>query len=108
MQVGKQLKEAGWLPDVLVCSNSLRSRQTLDVMRQELPELEDVDAHFLGSLYSISQLDGQTRTHLEEVVAAEASTTHACVLCLGHNKGWEEAASSFAVSAKFIMRAKFM
>jgi len=23
---------------------------------------------------------------------------HDCVLCLGHNKGWEEAATSFAVS----------
>lgn len=98
LQVGRQLRDVGWLPDVLVCSNSLRSRQTLEMMREELPELENADAHFLGSLYSISQLDGETRNHLQEVVATEASGIHTCVLCLGHNKGWSEAASSFVVS----------
>lgn len=44
-------------------------------------------------------LDGQTRAHLSDIVAAEAAPEHSCCLCLGHNKGWEEAASSFAVSA---------
>ena len=86
---------------MLICSNSARSRQTLEEMRRGLPELEDADSHFLGSLYTISQLDGQTRAHLQEVVAAEAADTHACVLCLGHNKGWEEAASSFTVRWSF-------
>ena len=40
---------------------------------------------------------------LQALVAAEAgyapsssSSSHHCVLCLGHNRGWEEAASSFA------------
>jgi hypothetical protein len=47
-------------------------------------------------LYTISQLDGQTRAHLQEVVIAEATAAQKTVLCLGHNKGWEEAASSYA------------
>jgi len=90
------MKEGGWVPDVVVCSNALRTRQTLEAMREEMPELEDADAHFLGSLYTISQLDGQTRAHIETIVETEAQSHHGCVLCLGHNKGWEEAASSFA------------
>lgn len=89
------MREGGWIPDVVICSNALRSKQTLEAMGEELPELEDADAHFLGSLYTISQLDGQTRAHLQTIVETEARSQHACVLCLGHNKGWEEAASSF-------------
>lgn len=95
-QVARQLGAAGWVPQVIVCSNAQRTRQTLDVMQQVLPELAEADAHFLGSLYTTAALDGQTRAHLAEIVAAEAGPSHTCCLCLGHNKGWEEAASSFA------------
>jgi phosphohistidine phosphatase SixA len=98
-QVAEQLRAAGWLPQVVVCSNAQRTRQTLDQMQKAVPELADSDAHFLGSLYTTAALDGQTRGHLAEIVAAEAAQAHTCCLCLGHNKGWEEAASSFAVSA---------
>jgi hypothetical protein len=61
------------------------------------PVAGDADQHFLGSLYTMAALDGHTRDHLAEVVAAEAAAGHTTCLCLGHNKGWEEAASSFAV-----------
>lgn len=60
----------------------------------------EADQHFLGSLYTTAALDGQTRGHLSELVAAEAASSHSCCLCLGHNKGWEEAASSFAVGGQ--------
>ncbi len=65
LQVARQLRERGWIPDVVVCSNALRTRQTFDVMRDEIPELADADAHFLGSLYTVAALDGQTRAHLQ-------------------------------------------
>lgn len=52
-----------------------------------------------GSLYTTAALDGQTRGHLAAIVAAEAGPSHTCCLCLGHNKGWEEAASALAVRA---------
>ena len=99
LQVAQQLRDAGgpWVPQVVVCSNSLRTRQTLDVMQRVLPELADADAHFLGSLYTTAALDGQTRGHLSDTLAAVAAPAHACCLCIGHNRGWEEAASSFAV-----------
>ncbi|PSC74382.1 phosphoglycerate mutase [Micractinium conductrix] len=96
LQVAQQLQEAGWVPQVIVCSTAQRTRQTLDVMQQAMPELAQADAHFLGSLYTTAALDGQTRGHLAEIVASEAAAGHGCCLCLGHNKGWEEAASSFA------------
>ena len=49
---------------MVICSNALRTRQTYDVLRQELPELEDADSHFHGSLYTVAALDGQTRARL--------------------------------------------
>ncbi|KAL4522750.1 hypothetical protein Ndes2526A_g00898 [Nannochloris sp. 'desiccata'] len=94
--IADQIKAAGWLPDVFICSNAVRSRETFEAIREHLPETDYADIHFLGSLYTISQLDGQTRGHLQEVVIGEATASHNCVLCLGHNKGWQEAASSFA------------
>ncbi|KAI3425855.1 hypothetical protein D9Q98_007829 [Chlorella vulgaris] len=94
--VGEQLRATGWLPQVVICSNAQRTRQTLDVLQKTIPELGDADQHFLGSLYTTAALDGQTRGHLAELVAAEAAHFHDCCLCLGHNKGWEEAASAFA------------
>jgi len=96
LQIADQIKAAGWLPDVFICSNAVRSRETFEAIRDHHPETDYADIHFLGSLYTISQLDGQTRGHLQEIVVAEATARHNCVLCLGHNKGWEEAASSFA------------
>lgn len=95
-QVARQLAAEGWLPQVVVCSNAQRTRQTLDQMQTVLPELADADAHFLGSLYTTAALDGQTRAHLAAIVASEAGPSHTCCLCLGHNKGWEEAATIFA------------
>lgn len=50
-----------------------------------------VDAHYMGSLYTVAALDGQTKTHLEETIRSLASDAkHFCVMCVGHNKGWEE------------------
>ena len=83
--MAKQLRELGWVPDVVICSNALRTRQTYDVLRDEIPELADADAHFLGSLYTVAALDGQTRAHLQvtepcqgTVRAVWASTTGGC------------------------------
>lgn len=41
-----------------------RAVPAAQVMREVIPELEDADAHFLGSLYTVAALDGQTREHL--------------------------------------------
>lgn len=98
--IAKRLCELGWVPDLIIASNSKRTKQTLDTMAEAAAELSLVDAHYLGSLYTVAALDGQTKHHLEEVVRSMAcDAKNFCIMCVGHNKGWEEAASSFAKQA---------
>lgn len=73
-------------------------------LRYHLVQCRHAETHFRGSLYTIAALDGMTRKHLQNVIVdACRQSMHDCVLCLGHNKGWEEAATSFAV--RFTMQA---
>ncbi len=95
--IARSLKMLGYIPNLFLSSNSARSRQTHTLMIQAMPELEGADAHFFGSLYTESQLDGHTLPHLMELIRSLGDVSrHSCVLCLGHNKGWEEAASALA------------
>jgi phosphohistidine phosphatase len=95
-KLATKLAEVGWIPDLIIASNARRTRQTLDVMAAAVSKIGDVDAHFLGSLYTVAALDGQTRTYLDEVIRDLADDkTNYCVMCIGHNKGWEEAASVY-------------
>lgn len=100
-RVAEEMKSLGWIPNIVMSSNSVRSRQTFEVMKSVIEELSHADLHFLGSLYTESQLDGHTLPFLARILAVEASEDHECVLCLGHNKGWEEAASVLAVRCNF-------
>lgn len=121
--VAARLAALGWRPDLIVGSNSRRTVQTLDAMAQAHAEaFGSADAHLLGSLYTVAATDGQTRQKLSEVIAqvagdgeqkgvaagagagagAEAAAASSgasavtTVMAVGHNRGWEEAASSFA------------
>ena len=51
-QVALKLCELNWLPDLIIASNARRTRQTLDHMAEAVSRLGEVDAHFLGSLYT--------------------------------------------------------
>ncbi|KAJ9518852.1 hypothetical protein QJQ45_026099, partial [Haematococcus lacustris] len=87
----------GWRPDLILASNATRTRETLMTMMTASPALEQVDAHYYGSLYTVAALDGQTQQHLSEcLLEVVNSDKHSCVMCVGHNKGWEEAASSWS------------
>ncbi|CAK0787456.1 hypothetical protein CVIRNUC_010676 [Coccomyxa viridis] len=101
-EVAAKLAERGWLPDVIVSSDSTRTKQTLAMMAEAHPAFQEAATLFRGSLYTVAALDGQTRKHLQEVVTAEVDQRAEqvqCVLCLGHNKGMEEAATSLAGNA---------
>ncbi|KXZ51599.1 hypothetical protein GPECTOR_12g563 [Gonium pectorale] len=99
-EVAALLKERGWTPDLVLASNSRRTRQTLDTMSDVMDELGSVDAHYYGSLYTVAALDGQTREHIMEcLLEVVDDVRNRVVMCVGHNKGWEEAASQFAGSA---------
>eukprot|EP00208_Stichococcus_sp_RCC1054_P003306 CAMPEP_0206141382 /NCGR_PEP_ID=MMETSP1473-20131121/12728_1 /ASSEMBLY_ACC=CAM_ASM_001109 /TAXON_ID=1461547 /ORGANISM="Stichococcus sp, Strain RCC1054" /LENGTH=280 /DNA_ID=CAMNT_0053535931 /DNA_START=152 /DNA_END=994 /DNA_ORIENTATION=- len=96
-QVAKQMYDAGWEPDLIMCSDSVRTRETLEAMQAAYPALLEASAVFRGDLYTIAATDGQTRSHLSRLIVEETARMSACtVLCLGHNRGWEECASSFA------------
>jgi len=96
-RIAAKLAEAGWVPDLVLASNSKRTKQTLDNMAKSMTVLEEIDAHYYGSLYTVAALDGQTRQHLQEcLLEVVDDSKNLCVMLVGHNKGWEEAASSFA------------
>jgi len=95
-QVAEQLAARGWLPDLILCSDSTRTQQTLFAMQAAVGALQNVRTLMRSDLYTVAALDGHTRKHLEDLIAEETAAKHEhCVMCLGHNKGWEEAASSF-------------
>lgn len=64
-QVAQKLAERGWLPDLIMCSDSSRTRQTLTTMANAVATFGSVDTHFRGSLYTVAALDGQLRSHLQ-------------------------------------------
>lgn len=65
LQVAEKLAEKGWLPDLIVSSDSTRTKQTLDTMAEAHPAFSQADTLFRGSLYTVAALDGQTRKHLQ-------------------------------------------
>lgn len=125
-QLCRNLVEAGWAdPDVVLCSASTRSRETLNELTKVHAPISAAETHFLGSLYHFAAMDGVTADHLRETIVAKTKTTTTrvntltttsdekaadkaadnrsdgkrevrTVMCIGHNKGWEEAASDFA------------
>ena len=75
------LAARGWAPDLVISSDSERTRQTWALMRATFP---DAEAHFTNALY----LAGPREIYDEVQQRAAAGQT---VLVLGHNPGWEVA-----------------
>uniref|UniRef100_A0A061R5Z5 Phosphoglycerate mutase family protein n=1 Tax=Tetraselmis sp. GSL018 TaxID=582737 RepID=A0A061R5Z5_9CHLO len=56
-----------------------------------------VGVDFVQTFYTAAALDGHTRQELERAIEGlEHSEQLSTVMCMGHNKGWQEAATSFA------------
>jgi len=123
----RNLIDRGWAnPDLVLCSASQRSRETLRELAKVHHSIEDAETHFLGSLYHFAAMDGVTAEHLRETIVERAAEPELgevgvgdgdalaerrvpaivpgvpgreapvrTVMCIGHNKGWEEAASDF-------------
>lgn len=71
-RLGDWLRGKGWLPDMVLCSTALRTRETLDGLRLAAP------AQYLDALYH-----ADPETMLGALRDAEGET----VLMLGHNPG---------------------
>ena len=76
MQVAEKLAEKGWLPDLIVSSDSTRTKQTLDTMAEAHPAFSQADTLFRGSLYTVAALDGQTRKHLQVIPMSPVAEGH--------------------------------
>ena len=72
LALGDWMREKGWLPDTVLCSTAIRTRQTLEGLRMEAP------VQFLKALYH-AEAEDMHRT----LKAATAPT----VLMIGHNPG---------------------
>jgi phosphohistidine phosphatase SixA len=89
-RVAARLAELGWSPDVVLSSDSVRTRETWDAMAGELPPPADVQ--FRGSLYHAGA--GPLRPLLANL-ASDVGT----VLALGHNPGWEHVVATLTGEA---------
>ena len=95
--IASKLASEGWVPQLILCSDATRTVQTLSEMADAAPSLTgSAPVHFLGSLYTAPAMDGETVAEIRRRVVAAAADGLGCVLCIGHNKGWEEAAAFFS------------
>ena len=85
-RMGKHLLDCGWSPDMVISSDAQRTRETWAGMSEFFPRTA---VHFLNAFY----LAGITAIETEVGrLALDAQT----VLVLGHNPGWEDAASELS------------
>ncbi|XP_077217663.1 phosphoglycerate mutase family protein [Tasmannia lanceolata] len=94
--VSLKLQQMGWMPDLILSSDATRTRETLEIMQEHVLGFLEAEVHFIASFYSIAAMDGQTAEHLQQAICQYATNEMLTVMCMGHNRGWEEAASMFS------------
>ncbi|XVE87588.1 hypothetical protein DITRI_Ditri19aG0000200 [Diplodiscus trichospermus] len=93
--VSQKLQHMGWIPQLILSSDALRTRETLNIMQEQVPAFLGAEVHFISSFYSIAAMDGQTAEHLQRTICQYSRDEILTIMCMGHNRGWEEAASMF-------------
>ena len=58
---------------VCVCSDALRTKETLKLMQEEVQGFSKADVRFISSFYSIAAMDGQTAEHIQNVICRYSS-----------------------------------
>ncbi|TVU11180.1 hypothetical protein EJB05_44749 [Eragrostis curvula] len=96
ISVSDKLQQMGWIPELILCSDATRTKETLKILQEHVQGLSEAVVHFIPSFYSIAAMDGQTAEHLQKAICEYCSDDILTVMCMGHNKGWEEAASMFS------------
>ncbi|XP_062198714.1 uncharacterized protein At3g52155, chloroplastic-like [Phragmites australis] len=96
ISVSDKLQQMGWIPELILCSDATRTKETLKILQEHVQGLSEAVVHFIPSFYSIAAMDGQTAEHLQKAICEYSSDDILSVMCMGHNKGWEEAASMFS------------
>ncbi|XP_071713808.1 uncharacterized protein At3g52155, chloroplastic isoform X2 [Rutidosis leptorrhynchoides] len=96
IQVTYKLQQLGWIPQLILSSDAARTKQTLKIMQDQVRAFLEAEIHFISSFYSVASMDGQTADHLQQAICKYATDDIVTVMCMGHNRGWEEAASTFS------------
>ncbi|GLT64397.1 hypothetical protein SLA2020_368940 [Shorea laevis] len=91
--VSQKLQQLGWIPELILSSDAVRTRETLKIMQEQVRGFLEAEVHFISSFYSIAAMDGQTADHLQHVICKHSKDEILTAMCMGHNRGWEEAAS---------------
>ncbi|XP_028758568.1 uncharacterized protein At3g52155, chloroplastic [Neltuma alba] len=99
LKVSRKLQQLGWIPELILSSDAVRTKETLKIMQEQVRELLEAEVHFVSSFYSIAAMDGQTAEHLQKVICKYSRDEILTIMCMGHNRGWEEAASMFSGSS---------
>lgn len=68
IRVSHKLQQLGWIPEIILSSDALRTRQTLKIMQDQVQGFLEAEVHFISSFYSIAALDGQTAEHLQHAI----------------------------------------
>ncbi|XP_026393049.1 uncharacterized protein At3g52155, chloroplastic [Papaver somniferum] len=97
--VSNKLQQLGWLPQLILSSDATRTRETLKIMQEQVKSFLEAEVHFISSFYSIAAMDGQTADHLQQAICQYSKDEIFTVMCMGHNRGWEEAASMLSGTA---------
>ncbi|XP_073280175.1 uncharacterized protein At3g52155, chloroplastic-like [Primulina huaijiensis] len=99
VKLSQKLKEMGWVPELILSSDAQRTRETLKIMQEQVQGFLEAKVRFISSFYSIAAMDGQTAEHLQQAICRYSGDEILTIMCMGHNKGWEEAASMFSGSS---------
>ncbi|KAJ6810506.1 uncharacterized protein M6B38_366650 [Iris pallida] len=95
ISVSVKLEEMGWVPQLILSSDAARTKETLQIMQEHAHGFSEAKVFFMPSFYSIAAMDGQTADHLQSTICEYSTDEIDTVMCMGHNRGWEEAASMF-------------
>ncbi|CAL9109584.1 unnamed protein product [Musa acuminata var. zebrina] len=93
ISISSKLQQLGWIPELVLSSDSTRTKETLQIMQEHAQGFSEAEVYFVPSFYSIAAMDGQTAEHLQKAICEYSRDEILTVMCMGHNRGWEEAAS---------------
>ncbi|OVA19692.1 Histidine phosphatase superfamily [Macleaya cordata] len=99
VNVSSKLQQLGWVPELILSSDAARTQETLKIMQEQVQGFLEAEVHFISSFYSIAAMDGQTAEHLQQAICEYSRDEMLTVMCMGHNRGWEEAASMLSGTA---------
>lgn len=85
--MGERLAQMGWVPDLTLCSDALRTMQTWEAVQQVLPR--DVPTKYSRNLY-------HTGIGILQPLISEQPDRVKTLMAVGHNPGWEQAANWFS------------